>query len=275
MPVSRVNFVQGVTWAAIGGGTFASPPQNVTAGNALVACVGGGTTTGQTVTGVTDTAGNTYAKLATVMHATDKYREDVWAATNVAAHAANVVTATWQDALVEYRGMVVMQYSGLAVSPLDDTEQKIDAPFDIPSLTGTTPDSVHILMSRWGFGSTVFPAGFTEFTTAGAGVPEVADKIVTGGAFTGSYSLSSCNFFALAVILKGATAATGGLEPWQRVYVAGTTEPHARRVLMGGSVPGIEPWQRVEPVADVTKVEAWQRIATIVPGEPWQRRLQP
>jgi hypothetical protein len=207
---SRVNFVQGVNWSAVTGATYASPAQSLTAGNTLVACIGGNAASGQAVTGVADTAGHTYTKVAHVFQAGDKYRQEIWVAANIVSHAANVVTATWSAAL-DYRGMVVMQYDQLSpTAPLDDTKQKVDTPLTTPTLTGTTAEAVHVLMTRWGFGSTVFPAGFTEFTTPGAGVPEVADKIVTGGPFSGTYTVTSANFFVIAAIFKTGTAPTSG-----------------------------------------------------------------
>lgn len=209
---SRVNFVQAGQDGS-SGTTFASPAQSVTAGNTLVACIGGNAQGAQTVTGVTDTAGHTYTKVAHVFNTGDKFRQEVWVAASILTHAANVVTATWSASL-DFRGIVVMQYANLdPTTPLDDTEQNA-AGLTTPTLTGTTPESVHVLMTRWGFGSTVFPAGFTEFTTAGAGVPEVADKVVTGGAFSGTYTLTSANYFVLAVIFKtGAAAGGGGVDP--------------------------------------------------------------
>ena len=75
MAITRVNFVQGVTWAAVGGTTYASPSQNITAGNTLVVCVGGNAVSAQSVTGITDTAGNTYTKVAHAFNTGDQYRD--------------------------------------------------------------------------------------------------------------------------------------------------------------------------------------------------------
>jgi len=203
MAITRVNFVQGVTWAAVGGTTYASPSQNITAGNTLVVCVGGNAVSAQSVTGITDTAGNTYTKVAHAFNTGDQYRQEYWYAKNIIGHATNIVTATW-SASIEYRGIVVMQYSGLdTTNPLDDTEQfSTGLPLTTPTLTGTTVNSVHILMVRWGFGGSGFPAGFTQFATGGAGNVEVADKIDTSGPFSGTYTVSPGNYFVIAAIFK-------------------------------------------------------------------------
>jgi hypothetical protein len=202
---ARINFVESVNWSGVTGTTYASPAQSVTAGNTLVVCIGGNAQSAQTVTGVTDTAGHTYIKIAHVFHASDKYRQEIWVAANITTHATNVVTTAW-SAAIDYRGIVVIQYSNLdTTTPLDDTEQfTTGLPLTTPTLTGTTTESVHILMVRWGFGGSGFPAGFTQFASGGAGTAEVADKIVTSGAFSGTYTVSPGNYFVIAVILKNA-----------------------------------------------------------------------
>lgn len=205
---ARVNFIESNNWTGGAFTSFTSPNLIVTSGNTLIVFAGGFATGGESVTGVTDTAGNTYTKVAHVFNPSDKYRQEIWVAANVTGHVTNTVTATW-SAAVAYLTIIQIQYSGLhPTTPLDDTEQYVgSAPFTTPTLTGTTADSVHLLMTRWGVGTTGFPAGFTEFTTSANS--EVADKIVTGGAFSGTYTVTSAQWFVMAAIFKtvGAAAA--------------------------------------------------------------------
>jgi len=206
MAASRVNFVESAIWNGTSGTSYASPAQSVTAGNTLVANIGFFNHPG-TVTGVTDTAGNSYTKCAHVFNAGDQYREEVWLAASIVGHAANIVTATFSIA-VSFRGICIAQYSGLGTAVLNDTKQTVvNPPGATPTLTSASPDAVHLLMTRWGYGTTGFPAGFTKFSTGGGAMPEVADKMVAGG-FSGTYTLTSANWFALAVIIgAGAPAA--------------------------------------------------------------------
>ena len=199
MAVTRVNFVEGANWTGTTGTSYASPAQAVTAGNTLVTSIGFFNHPGA-VTGVTDTAGNSYTKVTHVYNPSDQYRQEIWVATAVAGHASNVVTAALSIA-VSFRGICVAQYSGLGTAVVDDTQQTVaNPPGATPTLTSTSAESVHMLMTRWGYGTTGFPAGFTKFSTGGGSLPEVADKIVTGS-FSGTYTLTSANWFALAAII--------------------------------------------------------------------------
>lgn len=213
MAGARVNFVESATWTGTAGTTIVSPAQSVTAGNTLVGCIGFFNHPGN-ILGVADTAGNTYTKVIHVYNPGDQYREEVWFAPSIAGHASNVVTATVSIG-VSFRGICVAQYSGLGAAVLDDTEQIVaNPPGATPTLTGTRTDTVHLLMTRWGYGTTGFPAGFTKFSTGGGAMPEVADKMVTGP-FSGTYTLTSANWFTLAVIIgAGAPAAVETVQPF-------------------------------------------------------------
>lgn len=206
MAPARVNFVQSGFWDGTSGTTFASPAISITTGNTIVACFGADTTA-WSVTGIADTAGNTYVK---AVNSSSNYREEIWVATNVVGHASNVVTATFSTA-VSFRSVCVMQYSGVATaSPVDATDYTTGPGTGAQTtgtLTGTATDAVHILTTRWGFGDSTYPSGFTLFTGSGGGLAEVADKVVTGGAFSGTYTLPTGHYYVLAVILKGVPGA--------------------------------------------------------------------
>jgi hypothetical protein len=83
-----------------------------TTGNAIVVCAGS-STNGGTISGIADTAGNTYTQVASAYStsATAGF-QDIWAATNITGNAANIVTVTLNSAQ-SFRGGVSTEYSGV------------------------------------------------------------------------------------------------------------------------------------------------------------------
>src|SRR5688572_15226916 len=109
---TRVGFRSNVNWG--GGGTTTLPTIGAswatTAGNTIVVCVGADA---GAVVGVSDSAGNTYVAAAAYTDSTG-YREAIWYANNISAHASTVVTVTW-SVPVQYRGIVAIEYTGILV----------------------------------------------------------------------------------------------------------------------------------------------------------------
>ena len=188
---TRVNVTASSTWTATPGLTYASSALNVTAGNTLIVAAGGVESAfGEYVASVTDTAGNTYAKVDHITGA--GHRVEIWYATNVIAHASNVVTATW-TAAVGYRGIIVAQYVGLDVAGPFDAVAKGTAPsgplVTTSTLTTTKWDELHLLLPRWGYlGTTTFPTGFTQVSPDANAL--MAERIVSGPPFVGPYSIT-------------------------------------------------------------------------------------
>lgn len=192
MAIARVNFSAPVAWSdAASDTTFAAPAFNVTTGNTLIVAAWCYATAGQSVTGITDTAGNTYTKVDHVFHATDLYRGEFWYAKNIIGNASNVVTATY-SATVAYRAVAVVQYSGLdSTTPFELTAKGTGSSSATTStFTTTSPDAVHLLISRLGYVGEVWPAGFTGFLGVGNQSPKMAEKIVTTTVISGTYTVT-------------------------------------------------------------------------------------
>jgi hypothetical protein len=71
------------------------------------------------ITGITDTAGNTYTKITTGNNA-EGYNEQVemWYATNITGNASNIVTATFSES-VSNSTIQTMEFSGLGTASVD------------------------------------------------------------------------------------------------------------------------------------------------------------
>ena len=117
-PVSYVNGSIASSGGA-SGTTWAAPALATTAGNTLIVWTSG-YTNGSTVTGVTDTDGNTFVKLGTTGGGDATHKMDVWAAYGIKTHAANVVTLAYNQA-TSFRVIAVAQFSGIATNGYDAT----------------------------------------------------------------------------------------------------------------------------------------------------------
>lgn len=106
MAFARVNSSE--VFAAGNTNSIASPATSLTAGNLIIASLRF-TTGAVTVSGVTDTAGNTYTRIRTQNFNTTTM--EMWYAENTAANGANVVTAALSGNTTN-RGMLTVQYSG-------------------------------------------------------------------------------------------------------------------------------------------------------------------
>jgi len=210
MAIARVNVGIVRAWGTTPTATQTTAATSLTAGNTLIVAIGAQDVAAgsATVTGVTDTAGNTYTKVDHAYQSTD-FRVELWYAKNVTGHATNQVTVTFTGN-VTYRGVVATQYSGLdATAPLDTSAKANQAPasgITSSTLTTTTADEVHILVARFGVTPT-YPAGFSDL---GGDLPylQVQEKIVSA-TMSGTYSTSGGSF--QTVILVGAFKAAAAL----------------------------------------------------------------
>lgn len=106
-------FVNGTSASNYTGTTFSASPAAAfacTAGNLICVAVNGWAPSGQTVSSVTDTAGNTYAKIGSVKYG-NNVQVEYWFAYNITGHAANVVQANW-SAPTAYWAICAIQRSG-------------------------------------------------------------------------------------------------------------------------------------------------------------------
>lgn len=138
-----------------GGGTSqATASLNVTTGNLIVVTSEWVGSAG-TVTGVTDTALNTYTQCVGCYATSGNVAEDIWYAKNITGNASNVVTVTYSTS-VTFTGATQIQYSGTSTS----------SPFE----TGTTATNAN--------GTTVTSPSFSP---ASSGNINVAVSIGNGG----------------------------------------------------------------------------------------------
>lgn len=119
------------------GTTWTAPSIATTAGNTLIVGTSG-YTSGSAVTGVSDTAGNTFIKLGTTGGGDATHKMDVWTAYNIQGNAANVVTLTYNQATA-FRVVAVAQFSGLAADGYDAVSAfKLDAASTATHTTANT-----------------------------------------------------------------------------------------------------------------------------------------
>ena len=198
--------------------TRASGAFSATSGNAILVFTSNYTSGRPAVSGVTDTAGNSYAYCGS--GGGDAYHIiEVWLALNVTGHASNVVTVTFVSE-AEFALMSCAQYSGITTSgALDD----ISGVTITPNVT-TVHTTSAVTASTASTAQVGFFVPWDKFSITGAAAPytyrglyadaAVVDRIVSA---TGDYSISAttdygteANQACIAVALKGAS---GGEDP--------------------------------------------------------------
>lgn len=167
-------------------GAIASAAKNTTTGNLLVALVkwehGSGA---ETVTGLTDTAGNTWTVVANASFSAISDPGVCLAyAKNITGNAANVVTATLSSDC-DFRRIIVEEFSGLdTTSPEDQNEQTqtgTGSPFDTAAITTTSAGLVVIGVGAFGtLTSHTGTPGNPDFTV-GATVADAAFAYLISG----------------------------------------------------------------------------------------------
>jgi hypothetical protein len=196
------------------GADLLSTAKSLTAGNAIIValCIECASTT--TLSTVTDTAGNTYTKLAR----TNLFSfEDVifCYALNCTGNASNVVTATFNEAL-GYGECFTAQYSGVAtVSAQDGTVQSNSgnsATASTGSISTANADDVLVAAIKTFSGNdfSAWTNSFTEYTTDGdSDTSGFAERIVSStGTYSTAATLSTASQWVGSLIaLKAASAA--------------------------------------------------------------------
>lgn len=113
--IAYVSSSQGTCSTVCTGSIIDSATLNVTTGKLIVVLIGGyNGGASMTVTGVTDTAGNTYVQGTSCFNNAQLTAgiTDIWYAKNVTGNASNVVTVTYSSSTSTYRSVFQMQYSG-------------------------------------------------------------------------------------------------------------------------------------------------------------------
>lgn len=195
--------------------SIVSPGLAVTAGNTLIVGVSSYTLGGrQTVVGVTDSAGNSYSRCGIVEGGDANHGQEVWVASNISAHATNVVTVTF-SAAATYRNMAVAQYSGLAAtSPFDAASTgAITASSTIhPTGAGTTTQDNELCLGWFVTWDVAFSfsasGGNTLRVTAGDTCLVDNNQAVAGSASVTVNTSGSTTLFAQMRTFKAATSSS-------------------------------------------------------------------
>ena len=116
--ITLVNSSSGGTSGSVT--TQATAALSTTTGNLLVIAVAW-SSTAATISGITDTAGNTYSKCTGTYSAANSVADEIWYAKNITGNASNVVTVTWTPSnTATFNGVTQLQYSGAdTVSPFE------------------------------------------------------------------------------------------------------------------------------------------------------------
>lgn len=205
MSIAFVNAATGSDFSGASQSGLDAAAANHTTGNLLVVNMRPYAPLGQTVTSVTDTAGNTYSHVASAS-GSDFGVEDVWYAKNITGNAANVVRANF-SAPVSYVGINVCQYSGCdPTSPLDVTATGSSLAGSVTSGAFTTTQADELIVANaevgGAFGSTWGVSGFTIRVQDSQQVSIMADKIVsaiqTAATVTATVSTAGANCIVVA-----------------------------------------------------------------------------
>lgn len=187
--------------------TAASSALAMTTGNCIVAAFRSGLN-GRNISTVTDTAGNTYTRVAangvpdgpaTVL--------EVWVATNITGHASNVVTGTFAVGDGSNYSIAVAQLSGVAVSGViirsagGNTEPSGVSISVAPSFV-TTRDSIVVAVTQVNATGSTWTAGsgFTTIVQDGSQVTYMEGAIVGGSDTVVTPAASSSNGAAKNIV---------------------------------------------------------------------------
>jgi len=147
--------------------TLAAAAKATTTGNLLTAFVKWEFSS-VPLTGLADTAGNTWVVVAALEHGNGTLRGALGYAANITGHAANVVTATFGTGTAEWRRIIVEEWAGLALTSVADgnavTALGAGSPFDTAAITTTIAGLVVLGVAGYGTLTSVAGAGSPTFT---------------------------------------------------------------------------------------------------------------
>lgn len=151
--------------------TIAAASKATTTGNLLVVFIKWEIGAGEpTLTGIADTAGNQWVEVAGLVHSNDSLSSGLWYAANITGHAANVVTATFSEPSASYRRVIVEEFSGLALTSVEDQNEQTavgaGSPFDTAAITTTSAGLVVLGVGAYGALTGVAGAGTPTFSIA-------------------------------------------------------------------------------------------------------------
>jgi len=214
VPIAFVN--SGGATNAGGSTTIVSPVLACSAGNTIIVGVSSYTFGGKrTVSGITDSAGNSYSRCGSAEGGDANHGQEVWVASNISAHAANAITVTF-SASATYRVVAVTQYSGLAALNVFDAAgagqlSPVGTSFVTNAATTTQADELCVgFYINWDSAPASLSASAPNtIRYAAAGDAAIVDRIVSA---TGSYSVTlnsptNSQYYHQLRTFKGAAAA--------------------------------------------------------------------
>jgi hypothetical protein len=211
-----------VNGAAANGGavnatTISAAAINATTGNFIVVGFSSYQGAAGVVTGVTDTAGNTYQQAGSDESADGTHHASVWYAENITGNASNVVTGTYTGSSA-YRCIVVAQFSGVALSGSYDQASTLNITSSgtthTSGNTGTTTQADEVVVGSYIVvtgGSTLSGSAPTVLGPNASNNNAMGYKIVssTGAQSTTLTSASSEQYIAQVRTFKAATGGGG------------------------------------------------------------------
>lgn len=209
--VGAVAFVKKIETVAVASSSTASTgsfSSAVTSGNLIVVRIWYNDAT-RSVSSVSDTKGNTYARAAgptTGPSSLAGWRQELWYAKNVTGGTTFSVTATFDATFSTEKSIAAFEYSGAdAASPLDRTAATTTTGANAASPSVATTSASELLFGAALFGSCGNAgSGFTARSTLNCNVAE--DKTVST---TGSYSATFSNTSQAAVVQLATFRASG------------------------------------------------------------------
>jgi len=142
-PITLVNTA--VDEGSASATTVAAPATSLTAGNLLVVTA---RSAGITISGVADTAGNTYTRITGVITTgATPHHLDLWYAQNTLGNASNVVTVTFSSSAAT-RSVITAQYSGLKTTgALDVSATGLSSGVSVTSGNYTTTQADELIVA--------------------------------------------------------------------------------------------------------------------------------
>lgn len=162
-----IALVQGK--AAAGGGTTTLTFNSATtAGNLNVVCTQSNNGNSNAISGITDTATNTYAKAVSVRNVPNDQSVEIWYAKNTTGNAANQVSVTFGTP-GDYHALHIGEFSGCDTTAPLDTNQGSATGNSTTAATGsfniTSGDLVVAIACMAGF-NPVHGTGFTDMVAS-------------------------------------------------------------------------------------------------------------
>jgi hypothetical protein len=213
--------------------TTVSITSATTAGNVIIVATSLGLTATVTVTGVTDTKGNSYAR------ATSATATEAWVALNTTAlTTSDSVTVTWSTTGSWAKNVIVADSPGIAsiqaLDPATAAAGPVTSSTAVSVTSGTpavTGDLAYLVINNGNAGST--PSALGSFTSLASGHNGSTQYLTTAyltastTAVTGSATLAGSTTWCALLIMLSPTTVTGGVTG---VLVGATIE--------SGSYPG-------------------------------------